>query len=355
MRFFLVLVSLVSLFSFSGTGRAYTYDDSVVIEIGDGVPNQAGTNSSASDTTQGGAGSGTDTSAGNSSSANSGGSNGSGSTNTTSGVSPLGSSGNGPITPVNTFPGSNTDVESALFDVLTTSGAITEGGGSLNGFGQDSSDSSSATNPDTVGSGNISGGGSYSGSGSGGGSAGASGGAGGGSGTITIDGAKVREALLGKLSFKDILEDHSARVRRGFYGHALSERDIGLMAASTMLGDSNIEQVSFGATRFEIVYRSQGYLLGFIPKSFPVHIEVNPQAVGFQQRVRIALPWYRFILRRLFDTAMLAQEIDTAIKTEGLPHEAESAMEIRARLFDAVSLIIKKKVGTLDLPAQQAY
>lgn len=349
MRFFALFLFVLSVFAFSEAAHAYTYDDSVVIEIGDVPPPQPTNDSSTSGTASDTGGSGTTDSGGGTSGSTSPGTSG---TSGNSDTSSFGTGSNGPTVSSGTSSGSETIITATLFDVLTASGAITEeSGGSGTDQGQGASQTSGS--PDTGtnsvqsdGSG-VSDSGGASGNASGGGGT-----SGGGSGTITIDGARVRETLLGKLSFKDILDDHAARVRGGFFGNALSNRDIGLMAASTIIGDSNIDEVSFGATRFEIVYRSQGYVLGFIPKSFAARISVNPQAVAFEPRVNIALPWYRFLLRKLFNTTSLAQEIDAIVKAEGSPQEGESAADIKVRLFTDISQLLKKKVGTIGVPAQ---
>ena len=321
MRFFVLLLCAASLFGFSGIAHAY-YDDSVVIEIGDVLPREP-TYAPSAITPQGGAAP-------------------SATQPTTvilglpaSPISPV--PGTSPFVPggtvssgAKTTPGGGAVVASTLFDVLTTSGGIT---GAASAGGASTQNSSLP-----------------SGSGAGG-SASARGGGGG--GVMTIDGAKIRQALLGKLSFKDILERERARVRQNVRGGTLSDRDLGLMAASTAVGDSNIDQISFGATRFEIVYRSQGYLFGFIPKSFRVRVDINPQAGD--TRVAIGLPWYRFFLRTLFDKASLAREIGTIIEADGSPRDGENANDVKARLFDKISLLLQNKVGTLNAPAQQTY
>ncbi|MBI4087796.1 hypothetical protein HY418_00210 [Candidatus Kaiserbacteria bacterium] len=350
MRFFVLFLFVLSVFTFSEAAHAYTYDDSVVIEIGDVPPpqptNDPSTSGAASDT---GGSDTTNSSAESSGSGSSATSDGSG----TSDAGSSGTSGNGPTVSGGTSSGGGTSVTATLFDVLTASGAITEESGG-SGTDQGQSIPQSSGNPDT-GTNSVqsdgtgaSDGGSSSGNTSGGGG----GTSGGGGGTITIDGAKVRETLLGKLSFKDILDDHAARVRGGLFGNALSNRDIGLMAASTIIGDSNIDEISFGATRLEIVYHSQGYVLGFIPKSFAARISVDPQAVALGSRVNIALPWYRFLLRKLFNTTSLTQEIDAIVKSEGSPREGENAADIKVRLFTDISQLLKKKIGTIGIPAQ---
>ena len=330
MRLFISLLCALSFFAFSGVARAY-YDDSVVIEIGDVLPQQS-TTSSTSDNPQGGVGGGAAGSSGNPGTAtNAGGSNAGGSGGT---VSNTNSSGAGGTPSLATPPPEHTSTANQLFDVLTAGGAIT--GQSAGG----------------VGSGEGSSGGSPSTNGSGGSGAGTSGGSGGSSGTVTINAAKVRETLRGKLSFQQVLEDFAANAKSRRRG-TLSGNDISLMAASTVLEDANIQEVSFGATRFDIVYRSEGYLIGFIPKSFPVRVSVNPRAVTIEGQVQIALPWYRFFLRRLFDNTSLARDISAIIAEKGVAQEGESATDVQARLFDAISSMLSKKIGTVGSSIRQ--
>lgn len=167
-------------------------------------------------------------------------------------------------------------------------------------------------------------------------------------GSITIDAAKLRSALRENSSFRQILEDFGARARNGGYQRGLSQRDFGLLAAFTVLEDASIEELTFGATRFGLVYRSRGYLLGFIPKTFSVRIAVNPQTSVVNERVVLNLPWYRFFLRKLFDTQSLVREIEAVVSSDKAI-EGDIASDVQARLFEAVSLLLQEKIGTVTV------
>ena len=337
---FVVLLFAVSFFGFSGIAHAY-YDDSVVIEIGDILPHPS-----------------TSTSGSSAGSASPSGGSGSTVLPASSNPPPIpgSSSGSGPggsppiavITTsgagqASTSPGVSPKAEATLFAVLSTSGAITgSGAGSASGAASSGGGAgSSPSSGDAIAP--VGGGSGVSGSGGGGG----------GSSFMIIDGAKIRKALLGKLSLKDILDSQRERTRTRLHGGMLSDQDLGLMAASTAIGDSNIEQITFGATRFQIVYRSEGYLFALIPKSFPVRVDINPQATGGDARVVIGLPWYRFFLRKLFNTMSLAHEIDVIVESDGSPQGGENANEVRARLFDKISAVLQNKIGTVSVPVQQ--
>jgi hypothetical protein len=228
-------------------------------------------------------------------------------------------------------------VASGLFDFLNSAGAITEQG-SMGSTGQSNVGGGGA------GAGNTA---SSSGNAFGGNGAGASGNSFADTGTITINAAKVRTALLGKLEFKDILDSFAASILGGSPRQGISKHDLTLIAAATILQDSNIDEVSFGATRFEIVYKSRGYILAFIPVSFPVRVAVDPQAKALQGEVSIGLPWYRFFLWTLFDTGLLSREIDAVVKTQGVPQQGDSPNDVQRRLFDAVSGLLKDQLGTI--------
>ena len=315
------LIVALSFFLFSGAAHhasAYYYDDSVVIEIGDGVPSETSStppSGDPGDPSSGGSIESTAPGVGSSNgSAGAQGSSGGGDTNFVNNSSGTGDS----ASAGGSIPNDSGGAPASLFDLLVTQGAITGGG---------------TQNPDAN---------SNAGVGAGGVNAGASSGE-----ETTINAAKLREALRGKDSFRDILEDYRSGYRAGAY-RMVSARDIGLMGASTVLGDINIDELTFGTTQFEMVYRSRGYLLGFIPKTFPVRIAVSPQASISQERVVLTLPWYRFLLRKLFNTSVLAREIE-AIVTADVRLEHDTPADVQIRLFEAVSLALKQKIGAIGI------
>ncbi|HWO07354.1 MAG TPA: metal-dependent hydrolase [Candidatus Paceibacterota bacterium] len=264
-----------------------------------------------------------------------------------------------------------------------TPGGGTEGGETENGNGNNPEDSGGA--PGESGSSNDSGGGSgdggstVSGGGSGGGGGGSgsgaagtnsaateetvlesliqsgaieglssfqtstSGGPGGSgsgaSGRLVVVGERVREALRTRTDLQDLLTNwRNVRQTR------TSARDVGLMAASTALSDANIQEIAFTADAFEITYRSRGYLLAVIPWTFPVRIQVVPQAAE-GSRVTVRLPWYRFFVREFFTPQKLASDIESAMVAALT--DADALDDERTLLLTAVAQLVRERVGTV--------
>ncbi len=162
----------------------------------------------------------------------------------------------------------------------------------------------------------------------------------GGGGSLFVYGSKVRDSLRGFRNLQDALD-----AWRGGQTGALTERGYGLIAASTALRDSNVQYVTFSAAAFELTYRSRGYLFSIFPISFPVRIEVTPEATT--KRVTVHLPWYRFFVREFFTSNSLASEIDTVVQEE-LARITKPESDIKAVLFEAVAQFLQKKVGTIS-------
>ncbi len=344
MRILFAFCCFLSILTYTSVAYAY-YDNSIVIEIGSSSP---GVSTSSPGSSQSTSSDVINPLTGDLGPVTAGGDQGAG----TNSVTTYDTNGGGTLNSNSSTSGSSasgsTDTTITILSELTASGAITESGGSSSGASNEGTSNTSASSTGTTtaasGGSNANGGTSVVGGGS---SASATGG-----GTITLDGAKVRATLLGQLSFKDALDEQAARVQNGYYGATLTDQEVGLMAASTIVGDANIEQVTFGATRFEIVYRTQGFLFAIIPIPMPVRVAVDPQATGLEQEVTVTLPWYQFFVRRLFDTTALKQEIAVIVQTQGTPSEGETATQVKARLFTAVSLDIQRKIGTLSTPEE---
>lgn len=157
---------------------------------------------------------------------------------------------------------------------------------------------------------------------------------------FTVVGEKVREALRNRTDLQDFLANwKNIRQSRG------DARDYGLVAASTALGDANVQDISFTADAFEIRYRSRGYLIGIFPWSFPVRVGVIPQA-SEGSRVTVTLPWYRFFVREFFTPAGLASDIEEAMKAALAESGADD--DERAILLDVVAQLLRAKVGTVS-------
>ena len=160
---------------------------------------------------------------------------------------------------------------------------------------------------------------------------------------IRIVGTKVRSSLRTSGVFLRMLADIG-----GFGGQAQTRADVGLVAASTALTNSNIEEVFFKLHEFTISYRSRGYLLGFVPVSFTVKVTVNPELQS-ADRVRVTLPWYRFFLRKLFSTDTLTRDIGGVVASHiQNPDRDPEASADQAKLFVAVADFLKSKIDVVE-------
>lgn len=129
-------------------------------------------------------------------------------------------------------------------------------------------------------------------------------------------------------------------------GTGASARERGMIAVSTAVRDSNFEEATFTATRVDIVYRSRGYLLGFLPWSFPVRVSIIPAAPTLEERVTVKLPWYRWFLRTFFSRQNLAREIDEALQSAY--KAADPNDDLASVTFEAATDFLRKKVGTIS-------
>lgn len=293
---YLILAVLVYTAMQTPIAEAIFYNDSDVVEIEDGTPPPPSATSSVGTDISGGGGSVT--------------------------VLP-GTSGNG---------SSNNDDES---DDETESGGAGTGGASEEGSSVETTEEEDEVIESLVEAGALSGAGVLS-AGNLAGSAGN--GPLSGSGRITVNGARAREALGGTYDLASVLRRLKDAKR------ALSAREYGLVAAGTALGDRNIQSVSFTADKFEVMYRSRGYLLGFIPISFPVRIAIIPDATD--GRVSVKLPWYRFFVREFFTVERLTADINAEVVSRTVA--LEEGEDAKLVLFTAVSDLLRQKVGTLS-------
>lgn len=160
-----------------------------------------------------------------------------------------------------------------------------------------------------------------------------------GSGGVYIDGAKVRAALQGKGILRVTLRAFGAG------SSALSNADLGLIGASTMLKNPSLESAFISLTRFDITYRSQGYLLAFIPVSFPIKISVNPSGASLAERVTVKFPWYSFFLRKFVSKAGLARDTDAILMKDDDP--ANDRSQLQAKIFTDVSIMLQSRIDTI--------
>ncbi|MDP3646018.1 MAG: hypothetical protein Q8R25_02945 [bacterium] len=156
---------------------------------------------------------------------------------------------------------------------------------------------------------------------------------------VTVEGSRVREILSGKYELREILS-----LWRSKKTGNLNSRGLGLVGASKAIADNNIDTIRFRADAFQITYRSRGYLFAIFPKSFPVRVTVVPEASD--GRVKVKLPWYRFFVREFFTAKSLTAEIDAVVVAE-IKRSGGGENDIRTVLLDAVAGFLKKKVGTI--------
>lgn len=159
------------------------------------------------------------------------------------------------------------------------------------------------------------------------------------SGFVRIVASRVRDIFRENSTFSEFLTFWKR-------GSGASARERGLIAASTAVRDANFEEATLSATRVDIVYRSRGYLIGFIPWSFPVRVEIIPQAATVEERVTVRLPWYRWFLRTFFSRANLAEEIDEALNVAY--ESADPNDDLATVTFEAATEFLRKKVGTIS-------
>lgn len=205
----------------------------------------------------------------------------------------------------------------------------------------------------TVGVGGESGGGSdaenlynsilESGGFSGGSGAQSVGGSNSGNSGIFINGEVSRSALrqlgIQKLSIRGLAGSSGTKKAR-----ALTSEEMGIVAASKVLDDENIESAYIALDTLEISYRSLGRLFGVIPLPFTLKITIEPESLVQSERVRLKYPWYKFFLRTYVSQSDLRAEIDNAIAAaRSSVTSGEFASDAQAALFVAVSEILKAR------------
>jgi hypothetical protein len=227
------------------------------------------------------------------------------------------------------------------------SGSGSSGSGSGQGGGQSDAGSlldtllgSGGISGSTGATGSLQGGSGQAGSGSGAGVSGSGSARLNASNGVFIDGAKVRSALQGKGILRVTLRAFGAA------GGMLSNSDLGLIGASSILKNPALESAFISLSRFDITYRSQGYLLAFVPISFPVRISVNPGGSSLADRVTVKFPWYSFFLRKFVSKSGLAADIDAILVRDADP--AADRSQVQAKIFTDVSVMLQSRIDTVD-------
>lgn len=157
---------------------------------------------------------------------------------------------------------------------------------------------------------------------------------------VFISGAKVRAALQGKGVLKVTLRAF------GIKNGSFSNSDLSLIGASAMLKNPALESAFISLSRFDITYRSQGYLFAVVPIAFPVRVSVNPAESTLAARVTVRFPWYSFFLRKFVTKDSLARDIDALITKDSDPSIDRS--QLQAKIFSDVSAMLQGRIDTVE-------
>jgi hypothetical protein len=172
-----------------------------------------------------------------------------------------------------------------------------------------------------------------------------------GTATIVISGSKLREALVKKgilsimvrgWDFDDtaFLDDEAY-----YWGEAsVSTSDVAVIAAAAVFRDQNIETVSLSGQYLNISYRTKGWLFGFIPIRFTVHLSMNAGGTTDEARVSVRFPWYRFFTWLTLSPNALARDLNAAIL--GNQAAGLDPTESQARLFTQVTALLRAQSAT---------
>ncbi len=170
-------------------------------------------------------------------------------------------------------------------------------------------------------------------------------------GTVTITGSKLRQALIEKgilsLDIKGWDFDDTYYVDDSeYYANEASfdAGDLALVAAAVVFRNQDIEEVSIAGNRINVTYRTQGWILWFIPHTFSVSLSINTAGQSRAERVSLAYPWYRIFMWLPTSPDSLAGNLDAVIV--GLQAAKLSTEESQARLFTYVSNILKQSGGS---------
>jgi hypothetical protein len=157
---------------------------------------------------------------------------------------------------------------------------------------------------------------------------------------VYINGARVRAALKGRGTLRVTLRGFGAA------GGALSTSDFGLVGASAILKNPALESAFISLSRFDITYRSQGYLFAVVPLSFRVRLAINPTGTTLAERVEVKFPWYSFFLRTFVSKAALAADVDAIlIRDTDLSIDRS---QLQAKIFTDVSVMLQGRVDTVE-------
>lgn len=174
---------------------------------------------------------------------------------------------------------------------------------------------------------------------------------GGNGGTVTISGSKLRQALIEKgilsLDIKGWDFDDTYYVDdSGYYESEASfdSGDLALVAAAVVFRNQDIEEVSIVGNRINVTYRTDGWLLWFIPHTFKVSLSINTAGQSRTERVALTYPWYRVFVWLPVSPDTLAGNLDAVIV--GLQAAKLNTEETQARLFTYVSNILQQSGGS---------
>ena len=169
--------------------------------------------------------------------------------------------------------------------------------------------------------------------------------------TIVISASKLRQALAEKgilsiivlgWDFDDTqyVDDSAYYAEQG----SITTSDVAVIAAAAVFRDQNIEEITLSGTSLTITYRTKGWLFGFIPIHFTVHLAINAAGRTDAERVSVTFPWYRFFTWLTLSPVGLARDLNAAIV--GNQAAGLDPAESQARLFTHVTAILRTQNAT---------
>lgn len=163
-----------------------------------------------------------------------------------------------------------------------------------------------------------------------------------------LDASKAREELrrLGIQKLTVLNASHAGKKK----GRALTQEELGVIAASRSLQDDNIETIYIAFDRLNVDYRSLGRLFGVIPMTFTLKISIYPESLIESERVKLKFPWYKFFLRTYVSASELRKDINTVIETTRLQvSRVDYPADAQAALLVSVSELLKARSDAVSV------
>jgi hypothetical protein len=131
---------------------------------------------------------------------------------------------------------------------------------------------------------------------------------------------------------------------------ALTRSDVALIISSFALSDANITVVDFTTDSLTLSYRAFGRLFFFLPHRFTARVAIDFDAPTKEERVKVTFPWYSFVLRTGVSKTSILNQLDTAVRANQKQQGEEvSGFDVTARMFTAVSDVLRARYGSIDV------